>query len=100
MGGTGPATFGYDANGNLTSDGSVAFAYDSENRLTGASGAKSASLVWDPLGRLFETSGGSEHPEIGAAKWERRQPAPTKKRPPRGWRGGQGSGRSAPGEGR
>ena len=33
--------------------------YDAENRLVGAAGAKSASLVWDPLGRLYETSGGS-----------------------------------------
>lgn len=49
----------YDANGNLTSDGGTTFTYDSENRLTGASGAKSASLAYDPLGRLFETGGGS-----------------------------------------
>jgi RHS repeat-associated protein len=53
------ATFAYDANGNLTSDGSTSFVYDVENRLVSASGAKTASLVYDPLGRLFETSGGA-----------------------------------------
>jgi RHS repeat-associated protein len=55
----GPAVFGYDPNGNLTSDGSVALTYDVENRLTSASGAKTAALVYDPLGRLFQTSGGA-----------------------------------------
>lgn len=54
----GPATFGYDGNGNLTSDGSTTFAYDIENRLVTASGARTASLTWDPLGRLFQTSEG------------------------------------------
>jgi hypothetical protein len=51
----GPASFGHDANGNLTSDGSASFVYDAENRLVSASGAKSAGLSWDPLGRLFQT---------------------------------------------
>ena len=55
----GPASFTYDANGNLTSDGSTAFVYDVENRLVSASGAKTAALVYDPLGRLFQTSGGA-----------------------------------------
>ncbi|HEX8585235.1 MAG TPA: RHS repeat-associated core domain-containing protein [Allosphingosinicella sp.] len=53
----GPAVFGYDANGNLTSDGTTSYVYDAENRLVGASSG--AALVYDPLGRLFETSGGS-----------------------------------------
>ena len=59
-----PATFAYDANGNLTSDGSSTFVYDVENRLVSASGAKTAALVYDPLGRLFQTSGGAagHHP--------------------------------------
>ena len=48
----GPASFAYDANGNLTNDGSTAFVYDSENRLVSASGAKTAALAYDPLGRL------------------------------------------------
>lgn len=52
----GPAAFTYDANGNLTSDGAVNFTYDVENRLISASGAKTATLKYDPLGRLYETS--------------------------------------------
>ncbi|MEA3061938.1 MAG: hypothetical protein QOJ94_1719 [Sphingomonadales bacterium] len=55
----GPAAFQYDANGNLTNDGSSSFVYDAENRLASASGAKNAGLVYDPLGRLWQTSGGS-----------------------------------------
>lgn len=53
------ASFGYDANGNLTSDGNTSFTYDVENRLVGASGWKTATLVYDPNGRLFETAGNS-----------------------------------------
>lgn len=44
--------YSYDANGNLTSDGSTTFVYDPENRLVNASGA--ATLRYDPLGRLYE----------------------------------------------
>jgi RHS repeat-associated protein len=55
----GPASFTYDANGNLTSDGSTSFVYDAENRLVSASGAKNATLAYDPLGRLWQTSGGA-----------------------------------------
>ena len=50
----GPASFIYDANGNLTSDGTSAYVYDVENRLV--SGPNGASLIWDPLGRLFQSS--------------------------------------------
>lgn len=53
----GPASFGYDANGNLTADGANSFVYDVENRLVGASGARTASLVYDPLGRLWQVTG-------------------------------------------
>jgi RHS repeat-associated protein len=53
------STHGYDLNGNLSSDGATTFRYDAENRLVAATGAKTANLVYDPLGRLFETSGGS-----------------------------------------
>src|SRR5690606_32424306 len=49
----------YDANGNLTSDGATNFVYDAENRLVSASGAKNATLTYDPLGRLFQISSGS-----------------------------------------
>jgi RHS repeat-associated protein len=57
VGGTG---FTHDANGNLTSDGSTTYAYDIENRLTSASGAHTANLEYDPLGRLYRISGGAE----------------------------------------
>jgi len=53
------ATFAYDANGNLTSDGSTSFVYDAENRLVSASGARNAALAYDPLGRLWQVNGGS-----------------------------------------
>jgi RHS repeat-associated protein len=45
-------SFTYDARGNLTSDGSRTFTYDLENRLLSASGGASATLTYDPLGRL------------------------------------------------
>lgn len=51
----GSATFAYDDNGNLTSDGSTSYSYDVENRLIGAAGATSATLDYDPSGRLFQT---------------------------------------------
>jgi RHS repeat-associated protein len=51
----GQASFTYDANGNLTSDGQGgSYVYDVENRLI--AGPNGASLVWDPLGRLFQSS--------------------------------------------
>ncbi len=53
----GPATFLYDANGNLRADGSTSFVYDAENRLVSASGGANATLSYDPLGRLFQTTG-------------------------------------------
>jgi RHS repeat-associated protein len=57
--GDGAATLSHDANGNLTSDGSTAYVYDAENRLVRASGATNATLAYDPLGRLWQVSGGS-----------------------------------------
>jgi RHS repeat-associated protein len=61
--GDAPATLAWDANGNLTSangnltsDGAITFRYDTENRLVGASGARYASLTYDPLGRLYEVA--------------------------------------------
>jgi RHS repeat-associated protein len=53
------ATFTYDDNGNLTWDGSTNYVYDAENRLVSATGAKNANLAYDPLGRLWQTGGGS-----------------------------------------
>jgi RHS repeat-associated protein len=59
----GPATFGYDPNGNLASTAnaphSTTYVYDVENRLVSASGSHNAELVYDPLGRLFQVSGGA-----------------------------------------
>ena len=48
-------TFGYDARGNLTSSGSGTYTYSSENLLL--TGPNSASLTYDPLMRLFQSSG-------------------------------------------
>ena len=59
----GDASFGYDANGNLTSSvtptRTAHYIYDVENRLVSASGTDSAFLVYDPLGRLAWFSGPS-----------------------------------------
>jgi RHS repeat-associated protein len=48
-------TYGYDANGNLTSDGVWTYGYDSENRLVSAkrtaAPAVTATYGYDPLGR-------------------------------------------------
>jgi RHS repeat-associated protein len=49
-------TYAYDLNGNLTSDGASSFVYDAENRLVSATGVKSATLTYDPMGRLFQVS--------------------------------------------
>jgi len=51
--------FGYDANGNLTSDGANTYVYDVENRLVTRSGGGSATLRYDPLGRLYEVVSGA-----------------------------------------
>ena len=65
------AGYCYDANGNLTADTSKVYKYDIENRLTemrvrtagdsncaslGYAGTLQASLRYDPLGRLYETT--------------------------------------------
>jgi RHS repeat-associated protein len=50
----GGATFAYDANGNLTSDGTNSYVYDAENRLVSRSGG--VSLAYDPLGRLWQVA--------------------------------------------
>ena len=54
----GSAGFGYDANGNLTSDGARSYVYDIENRLTSTSNG--VMLAYDPLGRLWRTAGGAQ----------------------------------------
>ncbi|WP_423605672.1 RHS repeat-associated core domain-containing protein [Sphingomonas sp. MS122] len=52
----GPATFGYDSNGDLISDGTTNYAYDAENRLAATS--TGLNLLYDANGRLWQTSGG------------------------------------------
>lgn len=60
-GSVGGASLTYDANANLSSDGSTGtgYSYDTENRLIGASGSHSATLEYDSLGRLFQVTSGS-----------------------------------------
>ena len=55
----GGVSHAWDANGNLTSDGATTFGYDTENRLVSASGARNASLAYDPLGRLYQVISGA-----------------------------------------
>lgn len=57
----GGASFTYDANGNLTSDGTYTYLYDIENRLVSRSGGggPTITLNYDPTGRLYQVTGGS-----------------------------------------
>jgi RHS repeat-associated protein len=50
----GSASISYSLRGNLASDGTSAYKYDLENRLRGT--LAGASLVYDPLGRLYEAT--------------------------------------------
>jgi RHS repeat-associated protein len=59
----GGTTFGYDGNGNLTSDGSETYYYDVENRLVQGAGPRNVTLLYDPLGRIFQYS------YLGGAGW-------------------------------
>ena len=45
--------YAYDANGNLTSDGTNTYLYDVENRLVKVTGANTATMHYDTLGRLW-----------------------------------------------
>ncbi|MGA9722039.1 MAG: RHS repeat-associated core domain-containing protein [Candidatus Binatus sp.] len=45
------ATLSYDANGNLTSDGTNTYTWDARNHLTAISGGATASFVYDGFGR-------------------------------------------------
>lgn len=51
-------SFTYDANGNLTADGTSSYTYDVKNRLVTSSAG--AQFVYDPKGRLFELSSGGQ----------------------------------------
>ncbi len=50
----------YDGNGNLIDDNYTDFAYDPSNMLVSASGGNSATVRYDPFGRLFEVVSGSD----------------------------------------
>jgi len=56
----GSASFAYDANGNLTSDGTYGYVYDVENRLVSRTGGGATiTLNYDPTGRLYQVTGGA-----------------------------------------
>jgi RHS repeat-associated protein len=48
----GPASFTYDARGNLTGDGTNTYSYTSENLLSARSGG--ITLSYDPIGRMID----------------------------------------------
>jgi RHS repeat-associated protein len=60
--GAGPASFNYDPNGNLISNGTTGYVYDAENRLVSAAKQTSptttetTTLAYDPMGRLWQIS--------------------------------------------
>jgi RHS repeat-associated protein len=60
----GGKTITHDDNSNMTSDGDTTYVYDVENRLISASGANSATLTYDPMGRLFSVTGGGNTTEF------------------------------------
>ena len=47
----GPQTLSYDANGNLASDGTNTYTWDSRNHLNAISGGSATSFQYDPFGR-------------------------------------------------
>lgn len=55
----GSVSFSYDGRGNLTADGTYGYGYDGENKLVSVAGAATASLSYDPLGRLDQYNPGS-----------------------------------------
>jgi len=48
----------WDANGNLLLQGNTSYSYNIENRLTAVDGDRSATLAYDPLGRLNRVTAG------------------------------------------
>jgi RHS repeat-associated protein len=59
--------FFWSANGNLKTNGTTAYLYDVENRLIQMTvgGTVKGKLLYDPLGRIFETYAGTP----GTARW-------------------------------
>lgn len=54
---TGGTSVSHDARGNISAIGGSSYGYSSENLLTSAPG--SVTLAYDPMGRLYQTAGGS-----------------------------------------
>lgn len=52
----GQVNFSYDGRGNLTSDGTTSYGYDAENHMTSTTRAGGATLLYDPLGRLWQVA--------------------------------------------
>jgi RHS repeat-associated protein len=55
----GGVTYGYDAKGNLTSDGASAYTYDAENRLLTAAVSGTTTYTYDGRGRRIKKTVGS-----------------------------------------
>lgn len=55
----GVGSLGYDSNGNLSATAGTSFTYDVENRLVAATGTLTTNMVYDPMGRLYQTYNGS-----------------------------------------
>jgi len=53
------AGYGYDAAGNMTSDGSHTYTYDAENRLIAVDGGNTAKYTYDAEGNRIQTVSGS-----------------------------------------
>ncbi len=51
------ASLAYDANGNLTSDGTNTYTWNARNQLVTISGGASASFQYDPFGRRVKPRG-------------------------------------------
>ena len=61
----------YDGNGNLTSDGTWNYLYDTENRLIKAvMGSTNITYVYDTLGRLIERDNGGSTNRFYYAGWQ------------------------------
>jgi hypothetical protein len=79
----GAASFGYDANGNLTSDGTTSYTYDAENRLVGTSaGAVLAFGCAVSRGKTRWRSGRDSNPRYAFGVYSLSRRAPSTTRPP------------------
>ena len=94
----GTQKYWYDANGNMTRrinfSLDVNYSYDAENHLTGVSGGKTATFVYDGDGNLVKTTVGSVTVAIAgdhyrtAARRVRSTTSPTACASPSGWAAG------------